>query len=70
MLINKKEELDSELAKQTLNYIISFGKILSNPCQAIVLQGFSEIIGFAPPILDNFAKKIFKLLFISNSMNF
>lgn len=52
------KQLTTEEELSTLDYILCMGQILSKPCQVIILQHFSEIIGFTAPTLKDFEKKI------------
>lgn len=44
--------------KLSINFILSMEKVLFKPFAMIILQHFSELMHFPPPILDDFEQKI------------
>jgi hypothetical protein len=53
---NKRELIKNN--DVTLDYIIYKGSLIGKACNLIMLQNLSDTIGFIPPILESFEKKI------------
>ncbi|MGE4574208.1 hypothetical protein [Parachlamydia sp.] len=54
----QKEKTDIDIEKTILDFILVLGPLLATPSIKIILQEFSEIMNFEPPLLDNFAQKV------------
>lgn len=54
----------TEMDPSAINYCLIFVRILEKPLHDILLQHQSEVIGFAPPKLDQFSKKLQAALYL------
>lgn len=52
------EEPAAQISSTELDYLLCIGTLIGSASKAIILQQFSETIGFPPPLLSNFEKKI------------
>jgi hypothetical protein len=59
----KRDQFESDFVQSTFDYILCFGKIFNVPSNFIILQGFSEVIGFEAPSLNQFEQKILIALY-------
>jgi len=55
-LQNQRANKDEE--RIALDFMIGMGSVLRIPAQSIILQHFSEVIEFAPPMLNDFEQRI------------
>lgn len=57
-LLIQLQTLPTGFEKQAIEFILGMGEVLFPPCASIVLQHFSEIIHFLPPVLGEFEQKM------------
>ncbi len=55
---NKKPEAQQVSEGASVDYICAMGALLEEPIKNILLQQYSEIIGFKPPMLNDFEQKL------------
>jgi len=57
-LIVQKKTARTPIEQETLEYIICMGHLTKKAMHMMILQHLSEVIGFAPPMLDQFEQKM------------